>query len=89
MQIIAWPENTNKDTHSFNQGVYVMDPYQMALNYCKERFPHAVHVVYRHTDGTLVEFRYSDMKYLGPCPYDDFVDVPDIPPELAAAVTDR
>lgn len=72
-----------------NQGVYVMSPYQQVMKYCKEHAPHAVRVVYRHTDGTLVTFRYSDMAYMGRCPFDDLVHVPDIPPELAETVPDR
>jgi hypothetical protein len=63
-----------------------MNPLQKAIKLCKERNPQAVRVVYRHTDGTLVEFRYSDMAYLGRCPYDDLVNVPDIPLELASKV---
>lgn len=62
-----------------------MDPYQQVMQYCKERAPHAIRVVYRHTDGTLRMFRYSNMEYLGECPI-DFKDVPDIPPELAKVV---
>ncbi len=62
-----------------------MNQYQQIVQYCKERAPHAIRVVYRHTDGTLRMFRYSNMEYLGKCPI-DFTDVPDIPPELAKVV---
>lgn len=62
-----------------------MNQYQQVMRYCIEHAPHAVRRVYRHTDGTLRMFRYSNMEYLGECPY-DFVDVPDIPPELAKIV---
>ncbi len=62
-----------------------MNLYQQIIKYCKEHAPHTVRVVYRHTDGTLVEFRYSNMEYLGRCPY-DLENAPDIPPELASMV---
>ena len=62
-----------------------MDLYQQVMRYCMERAPHAIHVVYRHTDGTLRMFRYSNMEYLGECPY-EFQNATDIPPELAKVV---
>ena len=62
-----------------------MDLYQQVMRYCMERAPHAIRVVYRHTDGTLRMFRYSNMEYLGECTL-DFPNAPDIPPELAKVV---
>lgn len=62
-----------------------MDLYQQVMRYCMERAPHAIRVVYRHTDGTLRMFRYSNMEYLGECPY-EFQNATDIPPELAKVV---
>lgn len=62
-----------------------MNQYQQIMRYCKERAPHAIRVVYRHTDGTLRMFRYSNMEYMGECPY-EFENATDIPPELAKVV---
>lgn len=64
-----------------------MNPYQRVMQYCKEYAPHAVRMVYRHTDGTLRMFRYSNMEYLGVCPY-EFSNAPAITPELAKKVED-
>lgn len=64
-----------------------MTPYEQVMQYAKERVPDAIREVYRHTDGTLVEFRYSDKKFLGQCPYDNFgAEAPPIPPELVDKV---
>lgn len=47
--------------------------------------PEAVRLFYRHTDGTIRLFRYSDMEYMGVCDR-DFPHAPPITPELAEKV---
>lgn len=64
---------------------YQMGQYQEIMQWGMEHAPHAVRLVYRHTDGTLRMFRYSDMEYLGISPY-DFPKAPAITPELAKKV---
>ena len=55
------------------------------MEWCIREHPEAVRLHYRHTDGTLRMFRYSDMEYMGLCPH-KFKNSPPIPPELAAKV---
>lgn len=57
------------------------------LDMVREKYPQHYQLFYRHTDGTIRLFRYSDMEYIGISPY-DFPKAPEIPPELAKKVED-
>lgn len=58
-----------------------MNLYQQVMQYAVQNAPHAVRTVYRHPDGTLRVFRYTDNKYMGLCEF-DFPNAPPITDEL-------
>lgn len=62
-----------------------MSQYQEIIQWGIEHAPHAVQLFYRHTDGTVRLFRYTDMEYIGVSPY-EFPNAPSITPELAKKV---
>lgn len=64
---------------------YQKQAYIDTIQMLMKTHPEAVRLFYRHTDGTIRLFRYSDMEYVGICEY-DFPHAPPITPELAEKV---
>lgn len=64
---------------------YQQQAYFDILQTTMKKCPQAVRLFYRHTDGTIRLFRYSDMEYMG-ISERDFPHAPPITQELAKKV---